>query len=199
MAWETDAMAADRSALLIVDMISDWTFEDAERLVEPALRAAPVIRGLKRHWHDAGLPVIYANDNHGKWRSDFAALVERSKAAGGMASQITDLVQPGPDDYFVLKPRHSAFHATPLEILLDHLEVRRLVITGSTTDQCVYMTAADARMRGLDVWIPRDAVISLSGRRNAIALEQIEHALQYETASATETSLLSRFLRRTAD
>jgi nicotinamidase-related amidase len=40
-------------------------------------------------------------------------------------------------DYFVLKPKHSAFYQTPLDILLKHLGARRLILIGLCTNSCV--------------------------------------------------------------
>ena len=60
-----------RVALLIIDMINDLEFEDAELIFEAALAAAGQIATLKQAAHAAGVPVIYSNDNFGRWRSDF--------------------------------------------------------------------------------------------------------------------------------
>jgi nicotinamidase-related amidase len=95
--------------------------------------------------------VIYANDNRGQWRSDFVKLVQASVAAGGDAAEITRLLAPHEDDYFVLKPKQSAFFGTPLELLLQHLHAQRVIITGVSSDQCVLTTAVEAHMRDLEV------------------------------------------------
>ena len=149
-------------------MISDWQFEDADKLVGPALDIAPAIMRLKARCHEAGVPVLYVNDHHGEWRTDFAGVIARSLAQGGQGSEITAQLRPDADDYFVLKPMHSAFYATPLEILLRHLHVRRVIVVGVTADQCVFLTAAGARMRDFDVWVPSDAVASQSTASHGI-------------------------------
>src|SRR4051794_23052922 len=105
------------TALLVVDMISCWDFPDADKLVRGARRIAPNIAALKARCRETGTPVIYANDNRGRWRSDFPMLVGESLERGGMAAEITRALEPEHDDYFVLKPSQSAFFGTPLEIL----------------------------------------------------------------------------------
>jgi nicotinamidase-related amidase len=110
------------TGLLVVDMISCWDFPDADKLM-PAAGAVP--RALPRSSaavRRAGVPVIYANDNRGRWRSDFGALVELSVACGGHRRGDHVALMPDDDDYFVLKPQQSAFVATPLEQLLAVLE-----------------------------------------------------------------------------
>lgn len=174
------------TALVILDMISGWNFPDAPALCRQAGRAAPHIARLKQRCLAARVPVIYANDNSGQWRSDFKFVVEASLEAGGPGADITRQLEPGPEDYFVLKPKHSAFFATPLEILLDHLRTRRLIIVGVAGDQCVLNTATDARMRDFEVVVPCDCIASLTPTRNARAVAYLRDvlALRVPTASA---------------
>lgn len=175
----------ERSALLIVDMISDWRFPDGDRLLPRALAIAPRIAALKLRCRAAGWPTVYANDNRGRWRSDLHRLVADALAAGGRAARLTRLLAPEADDYFVLKPRHSAFHATPLEFLLGHLGVRRLVVTGVTADQCVLATVADAHMREYAVAVPRDCVAAQSAARHARSLRHFEDTMALPTGAST--------------
>ena len=45
---------------------------------------------------------------------------------------------------------------TPLEVLLQHLQVETLILTGLTSNSCITVTAHDANMRGFDIYIPPD-------------------------------------------
>lgn len=166
--------AAGHTALLIIDMINCWDFPDAHKLLPPAAEIAPRIAALKARCRRAGVPVIYANDNRGRWRSDFPSLVELSLTQGGAGAAITQALRPDADDYFVLKPQQSAFFGTPLELLLRHLDANRLILSGVASDQCVLVTATEAGMRDLAVVVPRDCVASQSTRRNEMVLRQIE-------------------------
>jgi nicotinamidase-related amidase len=165
----TDKPASGHMALLIVDMISCWDFPDADKLLPGALQMMPRLARLKARCRDARVPVIYANDNRGGWRSDSRELVEKSEACGGDAARISEGLRPTGEDYFLLKPRHSAFWGTPLELLLRHLKVRCIIVTGVSSDQCVLLTAGAARMRDLDVIVPRDGVATQSRQRAAAA------------------------------
>ena len=181
--------AAGGLALLIVDMISDWTFPDAGKLLPPSAAVAPQIAAFKARCRRAGVPVIYANDNRGQWRSDFRDVVQHSLAAGGQGARITELLLPDEDDYFVLKPKHSAFFATPMELLLRHLQARRLILTGVASDQCVVMTAEDARMRDYEVVVPQDCVASQTPARNRRALAHFEEVMDIRTTASSRLRL----------
>lgn len=181
--------AAGGPALLILDMISTWDFPDAERLLPGARAVAPAIARLARRFRAAGRPVVYANDNRGRWRSDFRELVAQSLTAGGDGAAITQLLAPDACDYFVLKPKHSAFYATPLEPLLLDLGVGRLVVTGVAADQCVLATVSDARMRDREVVVPHDCVATQGDARQRAAIRHFEAVLKVPTGASSRLRL----------
>ena len=183
--------AASGVALLVIDMISCWSFPDAEKLLPGAVAIAPNIAVLKARCERACVPVIYANDNMGRWRSDFASLVAMSLDCGGNVAAVTTALRPSERDYFVLKPKHSAFYATPLALLLRDLQVRRLIVCGVASDQCVMSSVAEARMRDIDVVVPRDCVASQTHQRNDVALQQFAEVFKLKTPLARRLALPS--------
>lgn len=193
MSANHDAVTGDQppvdAALLVIDMISDWQFEDADKLLPRACEMAQTIRALKQRCQEAGMPIIYANDNHGRWRSDFQQRIREAEQSHEKAACIGRLLKPGEDDYLILKPRHSAFVATPLHIVLSNLHVHKLVLTGVTTDQCVLATAIEARMHQFDVWCPSDCVTTLSDTRQRRTLDHMTEVLKVCTTPSTSLEL----------
>jgi nicotinamidase-related amidase len=143
-------------ALLLIDVINEFAFPEAPALLRHARPMARALRRLKGRARAAGIPVVYVNDNFGRWRSDFAAVVRRCVAPDAPGRDIARMLAPEPDDYFVLKPKHSGFYATGLAVVLDYLGAHRLILTGLTTPQCVLLTAADAHMRDFELIVPAD-------------------------------------------
>ena len=148
-------------ALLIIDMISDFAFEGGDMLLQSARPVAERLAALKRRARAAAVPVIYVNDNYGKWRSDFKQQVDHV-LAGTPGQPVAELLQPDADDYFVLKPKHSGFYATPLGLLLEYLGAKTLVLTGVRTESCVLFTASDANMREYDLVVPPDGAATFN-------------------------------------
>jgi len=187
-------------ALLLVDVINDLEFEGGGRLLGSALPMARRLAALATRARRAGVPVVYANDNFGRWRSDFAALVRHCARDGVRGRPLAALLRPRRDDYFVLKPKHSAFFATPLDTLLTYLGVETLVLAGIAADRCILFTAADAHMRDYRVRVPRDCVASIEAADNRRALEHIERALGIDTSPSDTLDLeaLARTRRRRA-
>ena len=175
-----------RPALLLIDFINDFEFEGGERLFPRALEAARATARLKRRAESAGVPVVYCNDNFGRWRSDFRALLERCLGEPVRGRPIAELLRPGKDDYFVLKPRHSGFLSSALDVLLKHLEVDTLVLTGVAGDFCVLFTAQDAYMRGFELLVPRDCIASDPDEDNRRALAHLEKTCKAATGPSAE-------------
>jgi len=115
---------------------------------------------------------LYVNDNFGDWRSEKEVLMGRCLEAKG-AKFVRPLL-PDSEDYFVLKPMHSAFYMTPLEVLLEHLQVETLILTGLTSNSCITVTAHDANMRGFDIFVPPDCSCARNIQEHTQALAQLE-------------------------
>jgi nicotinamidase-related amidase len=185
-------------ALLIIDTINDLEFDGGERLLRRALPMARRIAALKKRATAAGIPAIYVNDNFGRWRSDFRRIVAHCLEDDVRGAPVAALLVPDENDYFVLKPKHSGFYNTALDLLLDYLEVRTLIITGMTTDICVLFTAADAYMRDFHIVVPRDCVASLDPALQRAALRQMRTVLKADVLASRDVDL-ARLARESRD
>lgn len=177
----------DRSAtaLLLIDVINDLEFDGGERVLRFAKKMAPRLARLKARAYAKNIPVIYVNDNFGKWQSDFRAQVSHCLDDGVRGEPIARLLQPTERDYYILKPKHSGFFATPLSILLDHLQAKTLILTGIAGNNCVLFTANDAYLREFDLIVPADCVASPTAARNEAALAQLRELVKADTRDST--------------
>ena len=183
--------APDKSdlALLLIDVINDLEFEGAEALLEHALPMADRIAALKRQVKQAGIPVIYVNDNFGRWQSDLSKIVAHCLEDGVLGEPLARKLQPEEDDYFVVKPKHSGFFSTTLDILLDYLRVKTVILAGVAGNICVLFTANDAYMRDFRLIIPADCVASNTVEENDYALQQMQQILKADIRPSTELNL----------
>jgi nicotinamidase-related amidase len=180
--------APDQSeiALVLIDVINDLEFEGGQELFRSAVPAAKNIARLKERAHQAGVPVIYVNDIFGRWRSDFKRIVTHCLQDDVRGRPIAELLQPDEDDYFVLKPKHSGFFSTTLELLLEHLGAHTLVLTGFAGNNCVLFTANDAYMRDYKLLIPADCTASIKPAENENALRQMQEVLKADIRPSFE-------------
>jgi nicotinamidase-related amidase len=184
-------IAPDRSAtaLIVLDMISDFDFEDGERIARRSEPIAERILRLKRRARRAGVPAIYVNDCAGRWRSDFPSYVRHCAAKTSRGRKIVELLAPEPDDYCVLKPKHSGFFQTALESLLSLIGAERLILTGVSSHQCVLFTANDAYVRDLGLAIPRDCIAARAPAETRLALRYFDSVLGADLRPSTAMRL----------
>jgi nicotinamidase-related amidase len=172
-------------ALLIVDMINPLDFPGARQLRQQAIPVAKAIARLKARLKPRGVPVVYVNDNFTQWLRDFHDLVAICSQPDAPGAPLVTPLAPEHDDYFVLKPKHSAFHASPLEVLLHQLDVRHVVVTGIAGDGCVLATASDAHMREFTVSVPSDCCASITRIRNQRALQVLRESMDIDTRASS--------------
>ena len=177
------------TALVLIDVINDLNFPGSDKLLRYALPMAHALVDLKRRAAEARIPAIYVNDNFGRWQSDFNAQVEHCLNDDVPGRELVRLLQPGPDDYFVLKPKHSAFFSTTLDILLEYLGVQNLILTGLAGNICVLFTANDAYMRDFHLYVPSDCVASNTEAENTYALEQMRAVLKANVTPSAKLDL----------
>jgi len=167
-----------RVALLLIDVINDLEFEGGEALAAQTMAIADNLAELRRRAKAIGIPIIYVNDNFGKWQSDFTKLITHCLEDNVRGGPLVRLLRPDDDDYFVLKPKHSGFFSTTLDTLLAYLNARTLILAGIAGNSCVLFTAHDAFMRDFHLIIPADCVASNTVEDNRYALQHIQAVLR---------------------
>jgi nicotinamidase-related amidase len=177
------------TALLIVDAINPFDFPGGQTLARRALKAARAIARLADRARHARIPVVFVNDNLGRWRSDCEALIEYCLRAGGPGAEVVQTLRPTEQDFVVLKSTLSGFHQTPLEAMLRQGAVKTTIVTGFVTGNCVLFTAAEAYMRDFKVVVPRDCVIDQTAEEHTDALKKMRHVLKAKTPAGSAVRL----------
>lgn len=176
-------------ALLLIDVINDLDFDGSEALVRQVPKMAGRLAALKKRAKAARVPVVYINDNFGRWQSDFRRLIDHCLDDGVPGEALVRTLLPDDDDYFVLKPKHSAFFQTTLDTLLGYLGARTLILTGIAGNICILFSANDAYMRDHHLVVPADCVISNTPEENDYALQQVARVLKGDVTPSTELDL----------
>ena len=171
--------------LVLIDYINPLNFPGAEKLARPALVAARATLRLREKLDAQKVAVVYANDNYGVWQSDFQDLVAACSAREDESGEIARLLAPRATDITLLKPRHSAFYCSALELLLKEMGAKELILAGLATDMCVQMTAADAFLRGYEgVWVPADCTAAETTRAKTASLAYMKEVLKCDVRSS---------------
>ncbi len=166
------------TCLLLIDVINSFEFPRGDELFAQAQPIAAAVAALKKTARAAGVPCVYANDNFGRWRSERNEILEQCLSPDSRGRSFVETLLPGPEDYFILKPKHSAFYQTPLELLLKHFGSERLILAGVSTNSCVMFTANDAYMRDLSLVVPQDCVAACNQDEHCFALDHMRYMLK---------------------
>ena len=150
------------------------------------------LAALKSRARRAGIPAVYVNDNFGRWRSNLHALLAHCRDDDVRGRPLVERLLPDPDDYFVLKPKHSGFFSTTLDTLLEYLRARTLILTGLTADNCVLFTASDAYLRDYHLIVPEDCVAAIDPRHTEQALAHMRRVLKAEVVPSATLPLYGR-------
>ncbi|MER0443775.1 isochorismatase family cysteine hydrolase [Streptomyces sp. Edi4] len=176
-----------KTAVIVIDMINTYDHPDADLLLPAARTAVPAIVDLLDRARRQDIPVIYANDNFGQWRSHHGELLETALA--GPHADLVEPLRPDKESLFVVKARHSIFYETPLSYLLRDQDITRVVLCGQVTEQCVLYSALDAHIRHLEVTVPRDAVAHIHEDLADAALRMMERNMDAHVPLSTELKL----------
>lgn len=166
-------------ALLIIDMINNFDFSKGPLLAQKTLKIVQPIKELKDHFNKEGLPVIFVNDHYNLWQADMQRIIDFCRNEN--SNPIFEQLLPGKDDYFLIKPKHSAFYGTALNTLLHQLKVDTLILAGIAGNICVLFSANDAYMREYQLFIPENCLASADDKDNHYALTMMENVLRAHT------------------
>ncbi|MGH9575123.1 MAG: isochorismatase family cysteine hydrolase [Candidatus Acidiferrales bacterium] len=168
-------------ALILVDVINALDFPNNGYLLKHVPRLAKNISALKSRCRERGIPAIYVNDNHDKWRSERRIVIEHARRANSAGRLLTQTLLPEGDDYFILKPKHSAFYSTPLDAILSKLGTRTVILAGLTTSACILLTAGEMYVRDFKLFVPSDCVAGLNRADHLKALSLMKTSFQTDT------------------
>jgi len=170
---KTKRARKNKKALLIIDVINGLEFAEGKQILKHARLAANHILALKKKLKARGVPVIYVNDHFGRWHSSWEEVYRHCSSDGKLGAEITKALKPEPDDFFILKPKHSGFFSSTLEVFLREMDISELIMTGMAGNICVLFTANDAHMRGYKIHVPENCIASNTKKDNDYAIRQM--------------------------
>lgn len=159
-----------RSAFIIIDMENGFISPESAHCIAGARATVPACGRAIRAARSKGIPVffvkrIYRADGsdveltrYEGWQSGGRAMRPASRGLNG--ADVPDELRPMPGDYTIIKPRWSAFFGTELDLILRRLGVRTVILTGTTTPNCVRTTCYDANALDYNVVVIEDCCSS---------------------------------------
>ena len=174
-----------RTALIVIDMLNTYDHEDADRLAESVAEKLPQIVALRDEAREReDVLLTYVNDNQDQWDATRDELVER--ACQGERPDLVEPIAPTAPVPFLVKGRHSIFYETGVAHLLRIEDVKRVVLAGQVTEQCILYSALDAYLRGYQVVVPPDANAHIYEDMADAALKMMKRNMHAEIVPAAQ-------------
>jgi nicotinamidase-related amidase len=154
---------ADPPALLIIDMVIDY-FSNKDAPIAGLSR--PIIDPINRlstAFRQNGWPVVFSTDAFAEDHFFFRGKMKPHAIAGSPGAEVIDDLERGPEDYWLPKPKMSAFFQTGLEDWLRKHGVTMCAVAGVATPFCVLTTALDALCHDFKAVLLEDC--SMAGSR----------------------------------
>ena len=171
------------AALLQIDMQHGFIDADSPLCVAGAAATVPACAAALRRARELGMPVFHVVRDYAPDGSDVEAVRYGAWAAGGKpvsrgcadARSVEEPAElaPAPGDRVLTKPRFSAFFGTGLDLALRRLGVRTVVLTGTTTPNCIRSTGFDALSLGYNVVVVEDCTSSRTPEVQAANIEDM--------------------------
>ena len=160
------------AALLVIDMQNGFLCERSPLFIAGAPATVPACAALIARCRAGGIPVFFVTRRYAADGSDVELPRLRAWQEGGkplspgcapeLSADMPAAFRPGPGDYFLVKPRYSAFFATGLDLILRRLGVRSLLLAGTTTPNCIRSTCYDALSLDYRVTVLSDCTSSVT-------------------------------------
>jgi len=153
----------DKPALLIIDMVKDNFVPEhrlpitslAEKIIDPINRLSAVFR--TNNW-----PVVFSTDAFHPDDFIFSGRMQAHSLAGTSGAEVVATLDRTNDDYWLPKPRFSAFFQTGLETWLQERDVTLCAVTGIATNFCVLTTVMDALCHDFKAVLIEDCTTAFS-------------------------------------
>ncbi len=166
-------------ALLIIDMVKDFVYEDGALPVPEAKGLVSRINQEIKKFREKGYPIIFVCDAHEEDDEEFK-LWGKHCVKGTRGAEVIDELDKKDEDIVVEKTRYSGFFRTNLDEILKAKKINEVVLTGVLTNVCVLYTAADAMFRGYKVIVLENGVASVTKEEHNWALKHMRDILKAE-------------------
>lgn len=165
-----------KRAVIVVDMLNDFTLDDAPLKVDENKKIIPNIRELIDNARSIGDSIIYVCDSHQENDKEFE-IWPKHCVKGTKGAEIVSELKPLDNDFIVNKTTYDGFYNTVLHSLLSNLNINEIKICGCVSNICILHTASSAVLRGYKVEIPVNCIASLDEYSKEYAINHFRNVL----------------------
>lgn len=170
-------------ALIMIDMQRGFIDSASPLCIPDAAATLPACAEALSVCRKAGAAVVFATRHYRADGSDVEKCRRELWLRGGKplseecSAELSDAFpeefSTAPGDYFIVKPRFSAFFHTELDLILRRLGVDTVILAGTTTPNCIRTSCYDALSLDYDVIVLSDCTSSVNAEVQRANLEDM--------------------------
>ena len=176
MDWKT-------TALVVIDMENAFLDPTSPLCIKQALATVPACGSVIEKARERQIPVFFVNRIYRKNGSDVEFTRYQSwydgdrylapGSTGPLSIDVPAEFKPMAGDYTIIKPRFSAFFQTELDLILRRLGVRTVILTGTTTPNCIRTSCYDGLSLDYNILIIEDCCSSNTEEIQRVNMEDM--------------------------
>ena len=164
-----------QSALIVVDMVYDFTDENGLVYYPQNKQILPNIQKVIDNCRDNGALIIFMQHRYRQGKPDKNLVNMRPNCIEGSGGEAIDKSLTVKDeDYVIQKRRYSAFFGTDLDLVLREHDIKNVIVVGTKTNCCIRATVNDAYHLDYNVYVVRECVATNDETVNNVHLTDID-------------------------
>jgi len=195
------AISNEHAAFIIIDMQNGFIQTESSLCIAGAEATLPQCKKALVRARELAIPIFYIRREYAEDGSNIEAVRYETWLKGGKplstvsgnidSLDFPEMIQPEENDCVITKPRFSAFFNTDLDRELRERSINTVILTGTTTPNCIRATCYDALSRSYNVVIIDDCTSSRSPDVQAANIADMAHigAQIIDTATFCEIGL----------
>lgn len=174
------------TALIVIDMEKAFVEPGAGHCIAMAKATVPACNQACEEARAAGIPVfwvkrIYRQDGSDVEFTRFKVWDAAGRPLGPDSTGMNSIEEPDglirkPEDYVIIKPRWSGFFQTELDLVLRRKKIDTIILTGTTTPNCVRTTCYDGISLDYNTVILEQCCSSNTEEIQRVNMEDMERA-----------------------
>ena len=172
-----------KTALVVIDMENAFIDPESPLCIRNALATVPACGRVIRKARERKIPVFFVNRIYRRNGSDVEFTRYQSwydgdrylapGSTGPLSIDVPAEFKPQAGDYTIVKPRFSAFFQTELDLILRRLGVTTVILTGTTTPNCIRTTCYDGISMDYNILIIEDCCSSNTEEIQRVNMEDM--------------------------
>ena len=160
----------EKTALLVIDMQNGFLSPDSPLFIAGAPETVPICADVINFCRNKGIPVFfvtreYSADGSNVEHTRYDVWLKGGKPLSpscekSISSAMPEVFGVYDRDFLLVKPRYSAFFSTGLDLILRRKGIRHVILTGTTTPNCIRTTCYDAISLDYEITVLSDCTSS---------------------------------------